>query len=224
MTYPHVVQGVFLSRPNRFIAHCLINGKMEICHVKNTGRCKELLVPNATVYLQDCLSPARKTRYDLIAVEKNGILFNMDSQAPNKAVAEWLPKFLGENAVIRPEYSFGESRMDFFATVGNRKILMEVKGVTLERNAVALFPDAPTLRGVKHLRELTKAVDLGYECYVMFVIQAEGVTCFTPNRATDPAFAEALVKADEAGVKILAYDCAVTPSSMTIQNPVLIQL
>ncbi len=224
MTYPKVVQGVFLSRPNRFIAYCLIDGNVETCHVKNTGRCKELLVPNATVYLQDCLSPARKTRYDLIAVEKNGILFNMDSQAPNKAVAEWLPKFLGENAVIRPEHSFGESRMDFFATVGNRKILMEVKGVTLERNAVALFPDAPTLRGVKHLRELTKAVALGYECYVMFVIQADGIAGFSPNRATDPAFADALLQAQKAGVKILAYDCEVTPHSMNIRNPIDVQL
>lgn len=224
MTYDKVVKGTFRARPNRFIAHCVIDGKEEICHVKNTGRCKELLIPNATVYLQDCLSPARKTRYDLIGVDKQGVLFNMDSQAPNKAVAEWLPIYLGKDVVIRPEYTFGDSRIDFFATVGERKILMEVKGVTLEQNAVALFPDAPTLRGTKHLHELTKAVDLGYECYVMFVIQAEGITHFTPNRATDPAFANALTKAGQAGVKILAYDCAVTPNSMTIQNPMPVQL
>ena len=220
MTYRNVVKGVFLSRPNRFIAHCLVEGKEEICHVKNTGRCKELLIPGTTVYLQDCLSPTRKTRYDLIAVDKSGVLFNIDSQAPNKAVAEWLPIFLGKDPAIRPEYTFGKSRIDFFAQQGDRHILMEVKGVTLEKNGVALFPDAPTLRGTKHLQELTEAIKNGYECYVIFVIQADGVSSFSPNQETDPAFAEALCKAHKAGVNVLAYDCHVTPNQMMIRNPI----
>ena len=224
MTYDKVVKGIFRARPNRFIAHCEIGGKEEICHVKNTGRCKELLIPGGTVYLQDCLSPARKTRYDLIAVNKKDVLFNIDSQAPNRAVAEWLPLFLGSDALIRPEYTFGDSRIDFFAQIGERKILMEVKGVTLEQDRIALFPDAPTKRGTKHLQELTKAVALGYECYVTFVIQAKGVARFTPNRKTDPAFADALQSASKAGVQILAYDCIVTPHSMTLQDPVPVQL
>ncbi len=224
MDYSKVVKARFLSRPNRFIAHCLIDDKEEICHVKNTGRCKELLIPGVTVYLQDCLSPTRKTRYDLIGVDKQGVLFNIDSQAPNAAVGEWLPLFLGPNAEIHPEYTYGDSRIDFYATVGERKILMEVKGVTLERNGLALFPDAPTLRGAKHLRELTKAAKQDYECYVMFVIQADGIRSFSPNSETDPAFADALRSAEKAGVRILAYDCHVTPDSMTIRNPIPIVL
>ncbi len=224
MTYNHVTEGIFLDRPNRFIARCLIHGKEEICHVKNTGRCKELLIPGVKVYLQDCLSSSRKTRYDLIAVEKQGVLFNIDSQAPNRAAAEWLPSFLGEKATLRPEYTFGDSRIDFFAQTDERNILLEVKGVTLEQNGLAMFPDAPTVRGTKHLLELTKAAVLGYECYILFVIQAGGITRFSPNRVTDPAFADALQNAAHAGVRILAYDCKVTPDTMTICNSVPITL
>ena len=224
MTYHNIVEGIFLSRPNRFIAHCLVDGKEEICHVKNTGRCKELLIPGVKVHLQHLPSPTRKTQFDLIGVDKQGVLFNIDSQAPNRAVAEWLPVYLGKNAFIQPEYSFGESRLDFYAKVEDRMILMEVKGVTLERDGVALFPDAPTLRGAKHLRELASAARDGYECYVLFVIQADGITSFAPNAATDPDFAHYLRQAEAAGVQILAYDCHVTPNSMTIRSPIPVTL
>ncbi len=224
MLYDHIVPGIFLSRPNRFIAHCLINGKEEICHVKNTGRCKELLMPGRTVYLQHVPSCARKTQYDVIAVDKNGVLFNIDSQAPNRAVAEWLPSFLGDRAVIRPEYCYGHSRIDFYATLGPQEILMEVKGVTLEQNGIALFPDAPTSRGTRHLQELAAAAQSGVTCYAMFVVQAAGCVQFTPNQKTDPAFANALKQAQAAGVNLLAYSCHVTPNSMVIAHPMPIIL
>lgn len=224
MRYSQVVPGIFLSRPNRFIAHCLIEGKETICHVKNTGRCRELLIPSCQVYLQHCPAPGRKTAYDIIAVEKNGQLFNIDSQAPNQAVAEWLPSFLGETAVIKPEFSFGTSRIDFYAALQNRRILLEVKGVTLENQGLTLFPDAPTARGTKHVQELIAGVKQGYECYIMFVIQTDKATAFTPNSTTDPAFTKALLQAYQAGVHLLAYDCSVTPDSMKIRNfiPILL--
>lgn len=223
MTYSHIVPGRFLRRPNRFIAHCEVQGQERVCHVKNTGRCRELLTPGCRVYLEYLPSPGRKTDYDLIGVEKNGVLFNIDSTAPNKAVAEWLPTFLPEGASIQPEYTFGSSRLDFYAAYGDTRLLMEVKGVTLEQDGVVLFPDAPTKRGVKHLQELTRAVAMGYRCCVLFVVQTRGVAYFTPNRQTDPHFAHALEEARDAGVEILCYDCTVTQESMTIRHPVPIR-
>lgn len=224
MTYPQVISAVFMNRPNRFIANCLVQGQETVCHVKNTGRCKELLVPGCTVYLTPGMNPTRKTPYDLIGVEHEGQIVNIDSMAPNAAVAEWLPTFLPQGAEIRGEYKFGDSRMDFYAKAGNQEYLLEVKGVTLQRDGVALFPDAPTTRGVKHLRELTRAVAQGIPCYVVFVIQMKGVTHFSPNTQTDPAFAKALQEADSAGVKIVAMDCTVTPDSMTLDQQVPVKL
>lgn len=225
MRYQNIVSGTFLSRPNRFIAHIAINGKAEICHVKNTGRCKELLTAGATVYCADLPSPTRKTRYDLIAVEKGNRLINMDSQAPNAAAYEWLLSGgLGQIEHLRPESRHGESRFDFSFTKDGIPCYLEVKGVTLERDGICAFPDAPTQRGVKHLRELTQLSKEGYGAYVLFVIQMSHVHYLHPNDATDPVFAAALREAAAAGVEILAMDCAVTPDSMTIQNPVTVKL
>lgn len=220
-----IVSGRFISRPNRFIAHIEINGKEEICHVKNTGRCKELLQPGVTVYCADCLSPARKTRYDLIAVQKGNRLINMDSQLPNAAACEWLRGGgLGAVAHIRPETTFGDSRFDFSFHKDGKKCFLEVKGVTLENDGICAFPDAPTTRGVKHLRELTRLSREGYGAYVLFVIQMEHVAYLHPNDQTDPAFGQALREAAKAGVQILAMDCSVTQNSMTIHQPIPIQL
>ena len=211
MKYNKVEQGIFKKRPNRFIAHVEINGKEEVCHVKNTGRCRELLVPGALVFLEESDNPNRKTKYDLIAVEKGKRLINMDSQIPNKVVEEWLKagNLFGKEAKVRREVVYGNSRFDFYIESGERKIFMEVKGVTLEENNVVRFPDAPTQRGVKHIQELEKCIKDGYEAYLMFVIQMEDVSYFTPNRDTHPEFAEALKTAEKAGVHILAFDCIV---------------
>ncbi len=222
--YQTIIPAVFLDRPNRFIANCLVEGKKTVCHVKNTGRCKELLLPGCRVFLTPGENPARKTPYDLVAVEHKGEIINIDSQAPNKAVAEWLPSLLPKGAVIHAEHKFGASRMDFYAKAGEQEYLMEVKGVTLKREGVALFPDAPTTRGTRHLEELAKATALGYTCYVIFVIQMQGVTHFSPNIDTDPAFAKALQQAVEAGVRVIAMDCDVTPDSMVLRNPVNLKL
>ena len=220
-----MVQGIFRSRPNRFIAHIEIDGKEEICHVKNTGRCKELLQPGATVYCADCLCPTRKTRYDLIAVEKNGRLINMDSQAPNAAAGEWLRNGgLGEIENIKPETTFGDSRFDFSFIKDGRLCFLEVKGVTLENDGVCAFPDAPTVRGAKHLRELTRLCKEGYGAYVLFVIQMEEVKYLHPNDSTDPQFGKALREASQAGVTVLAYDCTVTPGTINLRNPVSVVL
>lgn len=220
-----IVQSRFLDRPNRFIAHIEIDGSTEICHVKNTGRCRELLQPGATVYCADCLSPARKTRFDLIAVQKGSRLINMDSQAPNKAVGEWLSAGgLGCIANIKPETTFGDSRFDFSFQKDGRMCFLEVKGVTLENNGICAFPDAPTTRGVKHLQELTRLCREGYGAYVMFVIQMEDVEYLHPNDATDPHFGKALREAAEAGVQLLAYDCTVTPGTMEIRQAVAVKL
>ncbi len=224
MQYQNVIPGIFCSRPNRFIANCLINGKETICHVKNTGRCKELLLPGCKVFLAPGENPARKTPYDVIGVEHGGQIVNIDSMAPNGAVGEWLPGFLPKGAVIRPETKFGESRMDFYAKAEHQEFFIEVKGVTLKQKNVALFPDAPTTRGTRHLGGLTKAVKQGYTCYVIFVIQMQGVTCFSPNRQTDPAFAHALKKAVDAGVQVMALDCKVTPNSMEINGEIPVTL
>ncbi|MGN0593112.1 MAG: DNA/RNA nuclease SfsA [Ruminococcus sp.] len=231
MKYKQVVSGIFLERPNRFIAHVEINGFPETVHVKNTGRCKELLIPGSRVYLSVAGNPSRKTGYDLIAVEKQRgtdfpLLINMDSQIPNDVTAEWLKKggLFSENAVIRREVQYGNSRFDFFVTDGNTKAFLEVKGVTLEKNGIAMFPDAPTERGVKHIRELIQCQKDGYEAYVLFVIQMKGMTAFRPNDQTHAAFGMALRDAQEAGVKILAMDCHVTIDSISIDQAVPVQL
>ena len=225
MTYKNMVPGIFLARPNRFIAHIEIDGKKEICHVKNTGRCKELLTPGARVYCEDCLSPTRKTRYDLIAVEKGGRLINMDSQAPNKAATEWLQGGgLGEISQLKAESSYGASRFDFSFQKDGRPCFLEVKGVTLEEDGVCAFPDAPTTRGAKHLRELAALSRQGFGAYVLFVIQMADVFYLRPNDQTDPAFGAVLRQASEAGVQLLALDCTVSPDSMALRKPVEIRL
>ena len=220
MTYDRICEGVFCARPNRFIAIVEIEGVPTECHVKNTGRCRELLVNGTKVYLQKSDNPSRKTQYDLIAVKKGERLINMDSQAPNLAVKEFLPKLFGDTALIRAETVFGSSRFDFYVETADRKIFVEVKGVTLEEEGIARFPDAPTERGIKHLQELCTCVEQGYEAYVLFVIQMKNVKYFTPNDVTHPAFGEALREAQRQGVKILARDCVVTASSMRIADEV----
>jgi len=231
MKYKQIVPGVFQKRPNRFIAHVRINGNEEVCHVKNTGRCRELLVPGCTVYCFVSDNPARKTKYDLIAVEKKTehgkFLVNMDSQAPNAAAKEWLQSGsspFGKLSVIKPECKYGNSRFDFYLEKGKRKIFLEVKGVTLEDNGVVLFPDAPTERGVKHVQELIHCHANGFETYILFVVQMEHAFYFTPNRATHPQFADALQEAQKAGVQLLAYTCNVTPDEMKIDKELEIRL
>ena len=212
--YENTLAGTFLSRPNRFIARVEIEGRLETVHVKNTGRCRELLVPGARVILTPGKNPARKTRFDLVAVWKGETLINMDSQAPNTAARELLER-LFPGFAVHPEHTWGRSRFDFYLGKGERRILLEVKGVTLEQDGLARFPDAPTLRGAKHLEELSRARAEGYESYILFLIQMKGCRAFAPNEGTDPAFAAALRAARDAGVGILCYDCAVTEDSMT---------
>ena len=226
MRYERVIHGRFLARPNRFIAHVEADGKLEVCHVKNTGRCRELLTPGASVYLAAAENPLRKTRYDLIAVEKGARLINMDAAAPNRVFAEWAAAGgLGTAPEeLRPEVVFGDSRFDFRLLEAGRTRFVEVKGVTLEEGGEVRFPDAPTERGVKHLRGLRRAVEAGYGAAVFFVVQMEGVTCFRPNDATHPAFGAALREAAAQGVEVLAYDCRVTPEHMEIRAPVEVRL
>lgn len=220
MKYSNVVSGQFLSRPNRFIAYCVINGKEEICHVINTGRMKELLIPGTTVYLSQCDNPNRKTKYDLIGVEHNEGIVNIDSFAPNKIAGEYIPFLFKNVSFIRPETTFGNSRFDFYIETTNEKIFLEVKGVTLNRNGNARFPDAPTLRGTKHLYELIEAKKKGYRSCILFVIAMKGVTSFSPNKETDPDFANALFSARENGVEIFAVDCKTTKDSIIYDNPI----
>ena len=247
MTYEHIVAGTFISRPNRFIAHVETGNRTVVCHVKNTGRCRELLIPGVTVILEfhpDAVLSGRKTEYDLIGVYKNGLLINMDSQAPNKAAWEWLVSLGGGQYTeknhyplgsyvpfdIRRDATHGDSRFDLAFSLRNRDTkavspaFMEVKGVTLEENGLALFPDAPTKRGIKHLKGLIRAHEEGYEAYVLFVIQMKGIRGFTPNDMTHPAFGDALRQAREAGVHVLAYDCLVTPDTMIVDSPVKVIL
>lgn len=226
MRYHNIVKGTFLERPNRFIAYAEIGGRTETVHVKNTGRCGELLTKQAVIYLEKSSKQDRKTAYDLIAVEKNGRIINIDSQAPNRAAEEWLLKkeLFPDLDFVRPETKYGKSRFDFYLEAGGKKIFMEVKGVTLEQENVVLFPDAPSERALKHVEELIAAGQAGYEVYVLFVVQMKGVSYFTPNRETQPALAEALLKAEKAGVHILAYDCLVEPDKMVIDEPVEIRL
>ena len=225
MYYDAIVPGIFRSRPNRFIAHIEIDGQEQVCHVKNTGRCKELLIPGARVWCQRSSNPSRKTAFDLIAVEKGSRLINMDSQAPNGAAVRWLAAGgLGAVSQLRAESVHGDSRFDFSFLLDGRQCFLEVKGVTLEQDGVCAFPDAPTSRGVKHLQGLTRATREGYGAYVLFVIQMEGVLYLHPNDATDPAFGAALREAEEAGVQVLAMDCRVTPEAMTLNQPVSVRL
>ena len=225
MHYGTMVQGTFIARPNRFIAHVEIDGKQEVCHVKNTGRCRELLPPGAQVWCQVSGNPNRKTKYDLITVRKGDRFINMDSQAPNTAAKEWLLSgALGKVENLRPETVHGDSRFDFSFTLDGKPCLMEVKGVTLENDGVCAFPDAPTERGVKHLKGLTRAAQDGYGAFVLFVIQMPDVKYLRPNDATDPAFGAALREAAKAGVTVLAMDCGVTPDTMEIRLPVLVRL
>ena len=230
MVYGKILPGVFLARPNRFIAHVEVEGRVEVCHVKNTGRCRELLIPGARVWLEESANPARKTRYDLIAVEKirpeGPLLINMDSQAPNRVFGEWAAAGgLGfVPTLLRPETAYGSSRFDFYWELTEngqlRRGFWEVKGVTLEENNVARFPDAPTLRGVKHLEELVTARRAGYGAGVCFIVQMEGMDRVEPNDATHPAFGAALRRAAEAGVEVLALECGVEPGRLTVRRPI----
>lgn len=230
MKYKRVIRAKFLSRPNRFIAYCEVDGATETVHVKNTGRCRELLVDGATVYLSVSDNLERKTKYDLIAVEKETergiILINMDSQAPNVAAYEWMSScgYFGEGVTVRREVTYGKSRFDLYIEQGERRAFVEVKGVTLENDGVASFPDAPTERGIKHVNELVSAFEDGYEAYILFVIQMKGAHTFKPNDETHKAFGDALRRAAESGVKILAYDCAVSPNEMVVDAPVEVKL
>lgn len=224
MKYSNVVKGIFIDRPNRFIANVIIDNKTEICHVKNTGRCKELLVKGSTVYLQKSDNPERKTKYDLITVQKGDRLINMDSQVVNYVALEFIPKLFDDIKYIKPEYRYGNSRIDIYLETDKEKIFIEIKGVTLEDDGVVRFPDAPTERGIKHLKELQKAVTEGYRAYVMFVVQMSDVKYFKPNRETHKEFADELKKAEANGVIPLVFDCAVTPDSIEIRKPILIKL
>ena len=225
MHYPNMTPGRFLARPNRFIAHVEIHGQEEIVHVKNTGRCRELLPKGAEVWCQQSDNPNRKTKFDLITVRKGGRLINMDSQAPNTAAGEWLKNGgLGEISELKAEYKHGDSRFDFTFIKDSKRCFLEVKGVTLENEGVCAFPDAPTERGAKHLRGLTRAVQEGYGGYVLFVIQMADVKYLHPNDATDPEFGKALREAAANGVQVLAMDCAVTEDTMEIRLPVLVKL
>ena len=215
MKYENIVEGKFINRLNRFIAYVEVADRMETVHVKNTGRCRELLLPGNTVGIQRSDNEARKTKYDLISVYKKGSGWvNIDSQAPNKVVGEWLEK--QEYDYVKPEYVYGNSRIDFYMEKGAKKYLMEVKGCTLEIDGAGYFPDAPTERGTKHLRELIKAVSEGYNCYIAFVIPMEGVKMVYPNAAMDKEFAEAFYEAQAAGVKVLNLACRVEKDELEV--------
>jgi len=224
MEYGKIEQGIFLARPNRFIAHVEINGQPEVCHVKNTGRCRELLIPGRKVFLEVSDNPARKTKFDLVAVDKDGLLVNMDSQAPNRVFGEWAANFLPHVTEVKPEQRFGDSRFDFRITAAGRQHFVEVKGVTLFRDGGAFFPDAPTERGVKHLRELIRAHQEGFGAAVCFIVQAEGIGFLSPNDETHPAFGNALREAAEAGVGVFAYDCRVWENGLAIRAPMEVRL
>ena len=221
MRYGKTVRGVFVSRPNRFVARVEIDGTVETVHVKNTGRCREILVPGATVVLEDSGNPGRKTRYDLIAAYKNGMLINIDSQAPNKAFSEFIPRsgLFGEDPQVFPEHSHGDSRFDFYIESGKRRIFVEVKGVTKEIDGVCMFPDAPTDRGLKHVKGLETTLSEGFEAYVALIVQMKGMREFVPDYAIHEEFGRELEKAKSMGVGVLVYDCLVTEDSMTVDSP-----
>jgi len=230
MQYSACVPGRFLKRPNRFIAHVEVDGVVEVCHVKNTGRCKELLVPGCRVWLEKSDNPNRKTKYDLIAVEKENhggtLLVNMDSQAPNRVFGEWAAagNFRPGLTLLRPETTYGNSRLDYYWETSEKRGFVEVKGVTLEHDGVVRFPDAPTTRGVKHLEELMAAKGAGYEAAVCFVVQMEGMKWVEPNDATHPQFGDALRRAAEAGVEVFALECRVTPDTLVADRKIPVKL
>ena len=224
MKYSNIYKGTFLQRPNRFIAICEIDGKEEVCHVKNTGRCRELLQKGATVYLEKSSNPNRKTQFDLIAVEKNDILINMDSQIPNFVVAESLNKIFSDITFVIQEYKYGNSRFDIYLETKTEKIFVEVKGVTLENDGVVRFPDAPTERGIKHLKELQKAVLDSYRACVVFLVQMNNIKYFEPNYNTHPEFAEELKRAYKNGVEIFVYDSIVKPDEIKLNSPIKIKM
>lgn len=226
MVYDNIKKGKFVSRPNRFIAHIEVNGKVEVCHVKNTGRCKELLIPNADVFVQEHDNPNRKTKYSLISVIKNNQIINMDSQVPNKIVQEWIMagNLFEDITLIKPERKYNNSRFDFYIETKNRKIFIEVKGVTLENEGVAKFPDAPTDRGVKHINELCDCIKDGYDAYIIFVIQMKGISHFQPNTEMHKEFTETLKKAKKRGVNIIAVDCNVEENGINIRDFVEVQI
>ncbi len=216
MKYSNITRGTFLDRPNRFIAHVELDGRRETVHVKNTGRCRELLLPGAEVWLTAPGTEGRKTKYDLVTVRKeNGLLVNIDSQAPNVVVREWMER--QQYDVIVPEYTYGDSRIDFYMERGTERTLMEVKGCTLEIDGIGYFPDAPTERGVKHLRELAKAVKDGYRAAIAFAIQMDGITEVRPNIQTHAEFGTAMQEAKDAGVEILFLSCHVEPDGLTVK-------
>lgn len=226
MIYKNIKPGIFVSRPNRFIANIIIDGQSCVCHVKNTGRCKELLVPGAKVFVQESDKIERKTKYDLISVYKGDMPVNIDSQAPNKVFGEWLTcsDYFGKEQKIKAECKYKNSRFDYYIEAGERKIFAEVKGVTLENDGVVSFPDAPTERGVKHVNELCECIKDGYEAYVFFIVQMEKAKYFEPNREHHAAFADALVKAHKIGVQIKCLNCTVTPDSLEAKEFVEIRL
>ena len=222
MTYKNINKAVFIDRPNRFIARCEINEQLETVHVKNTGRCKELLIPGTTVFLEKFNAQTRKTNYDLISVIKGNRIINIDSQAPNKIFLEWAKsgKFLPDILLIKPEYRFLNSRFDFYIETPFKKIFIEIKGATLENNGVVMFPDAPTQRGLKHISELIEVKKKGYEAYIIFVIQMENAKYFMPNYITHKAFADKLKECDDNGVNVAAFDTIVTEKSIVLNNEV----
>ena len=231
MKYKKIVKGIFKERPNRFIAHVEIDGKLEVVHVKNTGRCREILKPGVIVYLEESDNPNRKTKYDLVAAVKEELpwenkIINIDSQVPNQVAEEWLKNgnIFSSEAVIKREVTYGDSRFDFYIEDGERKAFLEVKGVTLEHDGRASFPDAPTLRGVKHINELIKCMEEGYEAYILFVIQMKGIHTFSPNDKTHPEFGGALRKAVAAGVNVIAMDCEVWEDGLEIRDEVEVRL
>ena len=225
MIYENIRPAVFLDRPNRFIANIELAGKREICHVKNTGRCRELLISGAEIYVQEAKNTNRSTKYDLISVRKGNLLVNMDSGAPNKIFAEWLQGGgISDVSLIKPEYKHGASRFDFYVEAPEKKILIEVKGVTLEENGIARFPDAPTERGLRHITELGESIRQGFGAMMVFIIQMEGMKLFTPNYDTHPEFGNALKLAESLGVKLLALGCRVTSDSLTITGQLPIVL
>lgn len=230
MNYQTILPATFLRRPNRFVAHCLLDGKEVVCHVKNTGRCRELLVPGYTVYLEYAPGPNRKTDYSLVAVDRDGLLINMDSYAPNRVFYEYLESRQSPLAPFRQydsfrrEVTFGDSRYDFALTTGNQTSFGEIKGVTLEENGVVRFPDAPTQRGVKHILGLCRAAEQGYGAHIVFVVQMEQAKYMEPNDKTHPEFGQALRKAAACGVDLHAFCCQVTPSSLSIHHEIPIHL
>lgn len=224
MEYGRVSCGTFLCRPNRFIAHVLLDGAEVVCHVKNTGRCRELLIPGVRVWLEHSDNPKRKTAYDLVAVEKGDQLINMDAQAPNRVFAQWARTFEPELTAIRPEYVYGRSRLDFCLETPQGMHLVEVKGVTLEEDGHTFFPDAPTQRGVRHLQELSRAAAQGIRASVVFIVQMERAVDFAPNDITHPAFGQALREAAGAGVQVMAVNCRVWPKGIEALGPIPVRL